>query len=246
MEDETQQPEVQNGAHKGIIKNVGSLDLRHVRSPEEFARIEGLMNVGMILVSEDQMANIVTIPMTNVGVVVPVPVGPNVKILSGEIEVSGEVLSAHDENTVLVIAGQVMVTSPVSQLRSSLVVAGQLIAPRVSEVAIGSKIQGLFGQVVYYKGSSPRQLIGDNTVSADYLKMAVEPMTLILVGNSRFAPDITADLLKEKVHDLILVGDVYAPSDLHGVIQYLASTKVGNLIDTDKPIPKKNKDGRGE
>ncbi|MFD1675908.1 hypothetical protein [Alicyclobacillus fodiniaquatilis] len=229
---EDTQPEAQ--VKQGKIMNVGFLDLRGVRSAEEFSRIESIMNVGMILVQEDQMAYVGTVPMENVGGIVPVPVGPDVKILSGQMEISGESLAAQgDENTILVLAGQLILTSPVTALKSQLVVAGQLLAPRASESVIGAKLQYSAGQILYYKGGTPRMLVGNNTITADFLEMASDPLTLILIGDTRFTSEVTVDLLRNKVHDLVLIGNVHAPLRLHGALQYLASTKVGDLIDSE-------------
>lgn len=229
---EEEQPEAQ--VKSGVISRIGLLDLRGARSAEEFARIEEITRVGIILVQEDQMAHVTTIPMSRVGGVVPVPAGPDVKILSGQMELSGESLAAQgDENTILVLAGQLILTSPVTDLKPRLIVAGQLFVPRASESAIGSKLHYSSGQIFYYKGGTPRMMVGDNRINAGFLEMASEPLTLILVGDTKFTSDITVELLQQKVHDLILIGDVYAPARLHGALQYLASTKVGDLFDSE-------------
>lgn len=226
-------PEVQAEDSQGEISNMGSLDLRHLKGPEAFARIKEISNVGVILVYEDQVGNLARVPISNVGTILPVPTGPNVKLMSGQLELSGESLAAQSEDTVLVLAGMVMITSPVETLRCQLVVAGQLLAPKVSEPLIASKLLSATGQVVFYRGTSVRTMVGDNTLTADFLDMVETPVTLLLVGDTRFAKDITVQMLKQKIEDLVLIGDVDAPVHLHGAIQFLASQVLGDMMDRD-------------
>src|ERR671933_38100 len=100
----------------GVIENVGLLDLTAM-SAERLAQIDRIENVGLVLVPEG-----LTIPVEkisrNVGATVPIPHGARVKVFSGQATVGGDVFAGRDgdENTVLVVSGQIIVTSPIQQV----------------------------------------------------------------------------------------------------------------------------------
>src|SRR3712207_1855074 len=113
----------------GKIENVGALDLTGITSADELANITRIKNVGAILIRESLMGKLSSIPMENVGSVVPVPEGDNVRVQTGQIQMSGEALAGGSEEDVLVVTGQLLITSPVQQVGyKDLIVSGQALA----------------------------------------------------------------------------------------------------------------------
>jgi len=49
--------------------------------------------VGVVLVSEHLMSSLATVPMEEVGVMIPVPTGENVRMVTGQIKTTGEALA---------------------------------------------------------------------------------------------------------------------------------------------------------
>src|SRR5438270_878612 len=134
-------------AEAGVIENVGLLDLTAITA-ERLAEITRIENVGLVLVPEG-----LTMPVEkigrNVGATVPIPQGARLKVISGQASVGGEIFANRDgdENTVLVVSGQLIVTSPVREVSyRNVIVSGQILAPRGSEGALGAGITRLAGQ----------------------------------------------------------------------------------------------------
>src|SRR5205085_12466614 len=118
------------------IKNVALLDLTGATSADVLDNVTRICRVATILVPESLLGKLMSIPMDRVAATVPIPDGKRVKVMSGQIVLSGEALSAPDTdaNEVLVVAGQLVITSPVQQgVQQEVVAVGQVIAPQGSE-----------------------------------------------------------------------------------------------------------------
>src|SRR5688572_10524527 len=137
----------------GEIKNVALLDLTGAGSAEQLDRVTSIENVAAILVPERLMGRLLSIPMHNVAATLPIPDGKRVKVMTGQVVLSGEALSDPDSNAddILVIAGQLVITSPVKRVGHQQIVAmGQIVAPTGSESGLGAAISRLSGQSMYY------------------------------------------------------------------------------------------------
>src|SRR5215831_7236567 len=97
------------------IKNVALLDLTGATSTDLLDNVGQISNVAAILVPQSLLGKLMSIPMANVAATVPVPDGKKVKVMSGQIVLSGEALAAPDTDAdqILVTAGQLVITSPV-------------------------------------------------------------------------------------------------------------------------------------
>ncbi|KIL38266.1 hypothetical protein SD70_27470 [Gordoniibacillus kamchatkensis] len=61
---------------------------------------------------------------------------------------------------------------------------------------------------------------------------------MLLVGNFEIASDVDAALFKQKVTELIVMGNVSASKELIPLLKLLATTKLGNIsakADADAP-----------
>jgi len=214
---------------QGGIKNMGMLDLTSAKTPEELSNITALKNVGMILIPEHLTAALAGIPMQNVGGVVPVPQGVNVKLLAGQTKLTGEALANGDSETILIMAGQLFVTTPVEKVGyKELRVTGQLLAPRGSESAISAKLASITGQVIYYPEGA-RLTVGEESWSREFLSLLPEATPYVIVGKVRIEDDVTAQLLREKISEIVLVGMIVAPEALVPLVQLLAIEKIGRI-----------------
>src|ERR1700737_2623976 len=94
------------------IRNVALLDLTGATSADTLDGVGRIENVAAILVPESLLGKLMAIPMQNVAATVPIPDGKRVRVMSGQVVLSGEALSTGDGPTddILVIAGQLVIT----------------------------------------------------------------------------------------------------------------------------------------
>jgi hypothetical protein len=165
--------------------------------------------------------------------------GQEVRVSTGQLRAGGEVLAnaAGNPGDVLVVAGQLIVTGPVTTVGyRRIVVAGQLLAPRESQPLLGP-VAIVKGQLVWYSGQ-PRFFVGKERFGRSFFELVDEPLTLALVGRFEIDPEVPAQLLREKVAEITLVGKLVAPRALAGVLQLLTTEKVGEITvaeDADEP-----------
>jgi hypothetical protein len=300
------------------IKNVALLDLTGATSTDLLDRVSRISNVAAILVPESLLGKLMAIPMSSVAATVPVPDGKRVRVLSGQIVLSGEALSASESDTeeILVVAGQLVITSPVQHaVRRQIVAIGQVLAPAGSETGLGAALTRMSGQVMYYPytpgasvrvqcGStrlsgaelanahghasdvlisvgqlvitSPIEVLGyehivtighliapraaeailaghvtslgtgvlyysapprifevKETFSGGFFELLDEPITLVLAGKFTFDDDVTPELLKAKVHEIVFDGKLIAPRKLVPMLQILATQRGGRITTSD-------------
>jgi hypothetical protein len=169
--------------------------------------------------------------MDRVASVVPVPAGPNVKVMAGQTQITGEALANPGGNPdeIYFIAGQMLITTPVQSVGYKLIVAGQVMAPVGSEAALSASIIRQTGQV-YYVPEGARHFIGQDRFSAAFFELLDEPLIMLLIGNYTIAPDVTVDLLRAKVRRIVLFGELRAPAALVPILQVLTTDKFGQII----------------
>jgi hypothetical protein len=161
----------------------------------------------------------------------PYAEGQEVKVSTGQLRAGGEVLAnpAGSPDDILVVAGQLLVTGPVPKLGyRRIVVAGQLLAPRDSQPVLGPAAI-VKGQLSWYSGQ-PRFFVGEERFVRGFFELLDEPLSLALVGRFEIDPDVPAELLREKVAEINLVGELVAPRRLAGVLQLLVTEKVGTIV----------------
>ena len=223
---------------KGSIANEGLLDLTWAKTADDLKGITSITNVGAVKVPEELMGAFSAIPRSNVGAVFSVKPG-NWKTLTGPMRVSGDMLAGGDPETMLMVTGQLLVTPPLASIGyKEISVMGQLILPRGSEAVIAGKLGTVMGQLCYYNADKgePRQFSFNETVGRELLEM-LEPTTWIVMGNLTIEDDVTPELMRAKVPEIVLIGNIDAPRSLKTVLQLLTSLKMGEISIRDEKAP---------
>lgn len=161
--------------------------------------------------------------------------GQRVATLSGQTRLSGDALAnaGGTPDDVLVVAGQTIVTGPVASLGYQRIVAqGQLVLPRASEAVLAPAIS-VQGQTIWYEGV-PRIFVGEDRFAAGFLELLDEPTTLVLIGEFGFDDDVTTELLRDRVTEIVLVGELRAAAHLVPVLQLLTTERYGTI--TAEPV----------
>jgi hypothetical protein len=215
------------------IENLGMLNLMDMK-PDDLAAVMRIQNIGVIIVPEALIGTLMRIPQRNIGMTVTIPpTSGKIKQLTGQLTVDGEAFanrSGSPEDT-LVIAGQIIITSEIKEVGfKEVIVAGQIVAPKKVESALVGAVSRLNGQIVYYTGETPRLFMGNDTFSKAFFELIDYPMTMILIGNFEFGSDIDMTLLKQKVPELVVIGELRAPKELVPLLQLLAVVKLGDIV----------------
>jgi hypothetical protein len=218
-------------AEAGVIENIGLLDLTGA-SAERLAEISRIENVGLILVPEGLTVRVERISR-NVGATIPIPEGVTIKVISGQATVGGEVFANRDgdENIVLVVSGQVIVTSPIQQVGyRDVIVSGQILAPRGSEGVLGAGITRLAGQTIFYpytEGMEVRIRSGQIKMSGEALANPTgnENDLLLVVGQLV----ITGPVERVGYKELIVVGQAAAPRESEAILGQHTGSSVGQI-----------------
>jgi len=163
--------------------------------------------------------------------------GQDIKVLTGQVRLSGAMLAnpAGEPDDILIAAGQVVVTGPVTALGyRQVVVTGQLVAPAAARELLEPRVQ-VQGQAVWYRADEPRIIYEDTRIGPDFFRLLDRPVSLVLLGDVTIAPGVTETMVREKVADIALLGDLTAPADVVPVLQVLATDAVGTIRTDDGP-----------
>jgi hypothetical protein len=170
----------------------------------------------------------------------PLAKGQDVKVSTGQLRAGGEVLAnpAGGPDDILVVAGQLIVTGTVTEVGyRRVVVAGQMLAPQDSQAVLGPALI-VKGQLLWYAGQ-PRFFLGKERFGRSFFELVDQPLTLALVGRFEIDPDVPAELLRQKVAEVTLLGRLIAPKELIGVLQLLTTEKLGEItVAQDDPEPR--------
>ena len=213
----------------GHIHNMGYVDLRSAKTPDDLKYIASIKNVGCVLVLEHLATALASIPMENVGTVVPVPEGDNIKIQVGQVHLTGESLAAGNPEDILFVVGQMFISTPVASVGyKELWVHGQIMALRGSEGPIGAKLGKLTGQTMYLPAKS-RTVMGELSISKAFLEFLPEPEALIIMGELNIEDDVTVELLQSKIPEIVLMGEISTPRHLLALVQVITREKMGEI-----------------
>ena len=216
---------------RGVVSRRAVVDFSHLRSPEELAAVSRLERVGTVIVPESLAAAYAKIPATRVGATIFVPDGANVQVHTGQVKLSGAALAnpAGQPGDVLIAAGQVVVTGPVTTVGYAQVfVTGQLAAPSASQQVLEPRMQ-VPGQAVWYRADDPWVFAEDTRVGPDFFRLLDRPVSLVAFGDLTFTPGVTETMLREKVSDIARLGDLTASAELVPVLQVLATGAFGAI-----------------
>lgn len=218
------------------IENMGVLELINM-GPEDLAGVSLIQNVGVILVREALSGALMSIPQRNIGLIVTIPeTSGKIKVLTGQLTLSSDVFSnpSGSADDILVIAGQAIITSASSSQAEKIgfkeiIIAGQLIVPKNMESILSSAVTRLSGQIAYYTSETPRIFVGEDTFSKGFFELIDEKMAMILIGSFQLDSDVDIALFKQKVSEIILIGDLSASKALVPLLQLLAVVKLGEI-----------------
>ncbi|MBI3971158.1 MAG: hypothetical protein HY332_07690 [Chloroflexi bacterium] len=218
----------------GEIKNLGVLDLTAMRSPEELDRITAIRNVGVVLVPESLAGKLATIPISSTGATVAIPEGQHVRLLTGQTLMGGEALAnpAGEESNVLVVVGQLVLTSPVERVGyRQLIAIGQVVAPRGSEGPLGAGMTRLIGQALYYPyvaGAEVKVVTGGNRMSGEALANQGGREDDILLTTGRLV--VTSPVERVGYRHIVALGDLFAPKDSEATLSPYVTTLSGRAM----------------
>jgi hypothetical protein len=162
---------------------------------------------------------------------------PHVKMLSGQVRLTGAALANHtgDPSDILVAAGQVIITGEVGPIGySQIFVAGQVLAPEAAQGQLEARMDAQ-GQTVWYRSGDPRVFYEHVELGPDYFRLLDHPISLVVLGDLTIGAGVTADLLRENVVDIVVLGDVCAPAGAVPAVQVLATALMGQIRVADGP-----------
>jgi hypothetical protein len=216
--------------HKGHIHDIGMLDLRSAKTMDDLSGITQISDVGLVLVPEHLMAAFIgKVAISDVGGMIPVPEGGNIQVMTGEIRITGEMLAGGNPDNVLILVGDVIITTPISAIGyKELRVFGQLTAPRGSETALASKMGQLSGDCFYYPANA-RTLTGNTTLGREFLEYLPELTALVVRGELNIENEVTVEQFRAKVTEVVLFGTIHAPKALVPLLNFLTQEKRGEI-----------------
>ncbi len=216
----------------GRIGNTGILDLTWAKSPEDLNEVTAIEQVGVVRVTEELYTFVCSIPMEKVGAVQQVPAGRREE-LTGNIRIGGDYLANGDPEVALMITGNVLVIPPLERIGfKEIRVMGNLLVPRGSEATIAARLRNFIGNITYYPADKgmPRFLMGNERISREYLELLPEAIPFVVMGNVTIEDDVSADLLRSKVSEIVLTGRLSAPQALLTILQVLTTDKTGSIV----------------
>lgn len=211
----------QPGDLAGEIRNVPTLDLSQVNSPDDLGAISRIENVSMVLVARSLAGAIWRIPMENVGAIIPVPDGARISVHTGAITLGGDALADPGDNDVLIVTGALIFTTPVTKVGyRELIVTGSVLAPTGSEAALGVALTRMTGGVDYFtyaEGQRIDKLAGEIRVGGEYLTNPNgSPDDVLSVGGQLV---VTGQVSKVGYQRIFVGGVLVAPRDSRTVIE---------------------------
>lgn len=107
------------------------------------------------MLSDQLEGSINSIPMHFVKSIITVPSDMKVKLLSGDVKLKGEFLENidGDPEETLLVTGELMVTTAFQKVGyKSVILAGEIFAPKVCEHTLTSSISQWHGEAFFYSG----------------------------------------------------------------------------------------------
>lgn len=205
----------------GVIEDVPMLDLTAVTSAEGLKGITGIRDVAAVLVRESLMGALTSIPMRDVASVIPIVDGPRVNVHTGLLVVPGDALAGPGaEDTVLVVTGGLILTSPATQVtHRQVIVTGLVLAPDTSKGALAAGLTRVTGAVEYYRyaeGQRIKTLSGQVKISGETLANPGGTADDVLVATGQLI--VTSPPATVGYQKVIVAGQVLAPREGEAVL----------------------------
>lgn len=159
----------------------------------------------------------------------------HVKVYSGQVRVSGTAFghSNGGPSDVLVLAGQVVVSGTIDEVRyGQVLTAGQCVLPEAAQELLEPVLEGQ-GQVVWYRGARPWVVTEPTELTAEFFRLLDEPVGLVVLAELTVTTGVTADLVREKVASVALLANVVAPAEAVPALQALTTDSFGVIRAAD-------------
>jgi hypothetical protein len=164
----------------------------------------------------------------------PYTAGAAVRVRTGTTRLTATDLAnpGGQPTDILIGIGQLIIEGAIETVGYQHVVAvGQLLAPRQYESALAGRLTAL-GQIVYYS-TTPRLFDGKDSFSGAFFELLEDRITLVLNGKFIFEEDVSPELLKRKVAEIVLNGKIVAPAALVPMLQVLTVARNGRITTDD-------------
>ncbi|HLI01278.1 MAG TPA: hypothetical protein VKV06_10880 [Acidimicrobiales bacterium] len=164
--------------------------------------------------------------------------GQHARVMSGQVTLEGSTLANRGGTAgdILIGAGQVVIASPATEVGFRQIVAsGQLLAPVQSRGILEPKLE-VQGQVSWYRGDEVRLFMEDTTLGPDYFRLLDRTVSLAVFAHLALTGPISEDVLRQKLKDIILFGNITAPAELIPLLQVLARDSFGSIRAAEEPI----------
>lgn len=210
--------------------NMAVLDLTQVADPGALDGAE-LKNIGCVLVPEERSDLLARARCENVGAVIPAPKGTKVQTLTGQGELTGKTLAKYDENTLVMVVGQYVITAPVPPLRCrGIMLVGQIFVPKQAYADFADRISMQVGQIGHYVGERARLWTENARIDRAFLELIDEPTALVFFEEVTFAEDVTPDLLRAKISSIAATELIHVKNaELQGMVRFLAVSHFGEI-----------------
>jgi hypothetical protein len=221
------------------INHVALLDLTGAQAAHALEGVTRIKHVSAILVPESLLPRLTSIPMEHVAATVPVRDGQRARVMSGQIILSGEALgNPGDEQSqdMLVIAGQLIVTSPVSKVGyRDVVVLGQVLAPRGSEAALGAGLTRMSGQVAYYPytdGATVRTISASGISGPALINAGGQPTDMLLATGSLV---VTSPITELGYREVVAISHLVVPGATDTALLSRFASVTGQVLTWSAP-----------
>lgn len=82
----------------------------------------------------------------------------------------------------------------------------------------------------FYLPAEARTIMGEETISKAFLELLPEPKAFVIMGSVTFEDDVTVELLKARIPEIVLMGEIKAPAPLIPMLQVLTVEKMGQIV----------------
>jgi hypothetical protein len=220
------------------IRKVALLDLTGAEAGAALEGVTRIVDVAAILVPESLLPKLSSIALEHVAATIPIPDGQRARVYAGQVTMAGEALAASEDGSTdtLVITGQLILTSPVTDVGRDVIVLGQVVAPAGSEVGLGKALRRLSGQAMYYPYTA-----GARVFAIDGGQMPGEALAN-LGGQPDDLPLITSSLvLTSKPENVgyatvVVLGNVLVPRGGEAALYGRVLPQGGRIIAYDAPV----------
>ncbi|HET6319206.1 MAG TPA: hypothetical protein VFG86_22350 [Chloroflexota bacterium] len=219
------------------IRNVALLDLTGAEAGAALEGVTRIVNVATILVPQSLVPKLSSIPLERVAATVPIPDGRRVRVFSGQITMAGEARAAPADGVeeTLVITGQLILTSPCTEVGRDVVVMGQVVAPSGSEAGLGRALRNMTGQATYYPytpGARVFAISGGQMAGEALASLGGQPEDLPLITGSLI---LTSKPESVGYNSVIVLGNVLVPRGGEATLYGRVLPQGGRIIAYDAP-----------